>query len=214
MSILPSTSDWQSIDTVLLDMDGTILDLQYDNYFWLEYIPAIYAKNNSLSLEDAKTYIINAIQQKQGTLEWYCTDYWSDTFQLNIKQLKHDTRHRVKLLDDTSDFLEWAAKNKRVIMATNAHRDGLEVKLAASGIEKYFDALITSHDYGHAKEEQAFWHHLCEKQNIDKKRTLFVDDNEQVLQSAKQFGVAYLAGIKQHAFGNVANLNALLTTII
>ena len=27
---------WRDIDTVLLDMDGTLLDLHYDNHFWLE----------------------------------------------------------------------------------------------------------------------------------------------------------------------------------
>ncbi|MEC8348362.1 MAG: haloacid dehalogenase, partial [Pseudomonadota bacterium] len=26
--------DWQNIDTVLLDVDGTLLDLHYDNFVW------------------------------------------------------------------------------------------------------------------------------------------------------------------------------------
>ena len=31
--------DWTSIDTVLLDMDGTLLDLRFDNWFWQEHVP-------------------------------------------------------------------------------------------------------------------------------------------------------------------------------
>lgn len=210
MSILPSKADWQNIDTILLDMDGTILDLAYDNYFWLEHVPEKYAEKNKLDIHEAKTYVIDAIQSKRGTLDWYCTDYWSDAFDLNIKKLKHDIRHRVRLLDETLEFLEWAAANKRVIMATNSHRDGLEVKLSTCKIEKYFDRLVTSHDYGHPKEEQAFWTQLCHQENIQKERALFVDDNADVLSSAKQFGIAYIAGIEQADYGNIPNLNALL----
>ncbi|HBT55971.1 MAG TPA: haloacid dehalogenase, partial [Pseudomonas sp.] len=32
--------NWNAIDTVLLDMDGTLLDLHFDNHFWLEHMPA------------------------------------------------------------------------------------------------------------------------------------------------------------------------------
>ena len=32
--------NWSKIDTVLLDMDGTLLDLHYDSHFWLNVIPA------------------------------------------------------------------------------------------------------------------------------------------------------------------------------
>ena len=33
---MPFDIDWQSIDDVLLDMDGTLLDLHYDATFWLK----------------------------------------------------------------------------------------------------------------------------------------------------------------------------------
>ena len=26
--------DWTQLDTILLDMDGTLLDLEFDNHFW------------------------------------------------------------------------------------------------------------------------------------------------------------------------------------
>lgn len=46
--------DWTAIDTVLLDMDGTLLDLHFDNFFWLEYLPLRYAEQHSLPLPVAK----------------------------------------------------------------------------------------------------------------------------------------------------------------
>ena len=31
--------DWSCIEVVCLDMDGTVLDLHFDNLFWLEVLP-------------------------------------------------------------------------------------------------------------------------------------------------------------------------------
>ena len=42
--------DWDSIDTVLLDMDGTLLDLHFDNHFWLEFVPHKYAELKGIAL--------------------------------------------------------------------------------------------------------------------------------------------------------------------
>ena len=41
--------DWEEIDTILLDMDGTLLDLNYDLHFWLEHLPLIYASQHQIS---------------------------------------------------------------------------------------------------------------------------------------------------------------------
>ena len=40
---------WSDIDTVLLDMDGTLLDLHFDNHFWLEHLPQRYAELHGVS---------------------------------------------------------------------------------------------------------------------------------------------------------------------
>ena len=43
--------DWTKVDHVLLDMDGTLLDLAFDNDFWGHQIHAHYAALNKLSYE-------------------------------------------------------------------------------------------------------------------------------------------------------------------
>ena len=45
--------NWDNIDTVLLDLDGTLLDLNFDLEFWLEYIPKVYSKKKSHRLSDS-----------------------------------------------------------------------------------------------------------------------------------------------------------------
>ena len=43
--------DWTKVDHVLLDMDGTLLDLAFDNDFWGHQIHAHYAALNKLSYD-------------------------------------------------------------------------------------------------------------------------------------------------------------------
>ena len=40
---------WMRVETVLLDLDGTLLDLAFDNYFWRERVPAAYAAARAIS---------------------------------------------------------------------------------------------------------------------------------------------------------------------
>ena len=44
---------WQEVDTVLLDMDGTLLDLAFDNYFWQTLVPETWGAARGLNLQEA-----------------------------------------------------------------------------------------------------------------------------------------------------------------
>ena len=68
--------DWQQIDTLFLDMDGTLLDLHFDNYFWLGTCHNAAATRGG-SVEEAKQLIQRKTDSQSGTLNWYCLDYWS-----------------------------------------------------------------------------------------------------------------------------------------
>ena len=58
----------------MLDMDGTVLDLAYDNYVWKELVPERYAEAKGLSLDDARNRLFQKYESIQGDLEWYCLD--------------------------------------------------------------------------------------------------------------------------------------------
>lgn len=185
------------VDTVLLDMDGTLLDLHYDNHFWLEYVPSQYAHKAHISLAQAQHHLSAQYAKVAGSLDWYCYDYWSATLGLDIHQLQHQTKHKIQLRSDTLWFLEYLKSlNKRVIMLTNANRSGIALKMEQCEIRHYFEAIVSSHDYQVAKENRIFWQMAAEQHCIDFKQSLFIDDSEKILQVAEQVGVAYLRGIK------------------
>ncbi|WP_019613541.1 GMP/IMP nucleotidase [Psychromonas ossibalaenae] len=184
------------VDTVLLDMDGTLLDLHYDNHFWLEFVPSQYAQKLQIPLAEAESHVFAQYAKVSGQLDWYCYDHWSKTFGLDIHELQHKTKHKIQVRSDTLWFLERLRQlNKRVVILTNAHRSGIDVKMQETGISRYFDEIVSSHDYQAAKEAPHFWSSVESELKLDLSRCLFIDDSEKILKAAEQAGVAYLCGI-------------------
>ncbi|MDG1581194.1 GMP/IMP nucleotidase [Pseudomonas sp. GOM6] len=194
MPLLP----WADIDTVLLDMDGTLLDLHFDNHFWLEHLPQRYAELHGVSRALAEAELLPLFRQHAGTLPWYCTDFWSRELKLSVRDLKREVAHLIALRPDADVFLQaLRAAGKRVVLITNAHRDSLSLKLEKVELAPYFDRLISSHDYGFPKEDQQFWFALQQDFPFDPARSLFIDDSLPILRSAGRYGVANLLAVRQ-----------------
>ena len=192
------TLNWSDIDTVLLDMDGTLLDLHFDTFFWMQHLPKRYAEQHNMSLEQVAEKLARRMSDFQGTLNWYCTDFWSAEFDLDILALKQEIDHLIGYRPHARSFLEaLGTHNKQRVLVTNAHRDSVDLKFALTGIDAHLDSVISSHDYGQPKEDQRFWQQLQENINFDPKRTLFIDDSEPVLRSAEKFGIAHLLSIEE-----------------
>ena len=190
--------DWKAIDTVLLDMDGTLLDLNFDLHFWLEYLPLVYANKHNLTHQQSKDKIRPMLEAEQGKLHWYCLDYWQKILELDIAQLKEDVSHLIQIHPFVLEFLEQAKQHKkRIYLVTNAHRKTVKLKMQVTNLESYFDEIITSHDYNIDKEEQGFWQQLEKAVQLDKHKSIFFDDSIAVLNSAKEFGIGTVVAISK-----------------
>ncbi len=188
--------DWNTIDTVLLDMDGTLLDLHFDNQFWLEHVPVHYARQHNLTIEAAKRYLYRRFAARQGQLEWYCLDHWQQELNLDLITMKREIAHLISLRPGTKTFLQALhASSKQVIMITNAHQDSLSLKLEKASLAEYFDKLISSHQYGFAKEHPGFWQALQNDLGITPRQCLFIDDSLPVLRSGLKWGIHNLIAI-------------------
>lgn len=188
--------DWQRIDTVFLDMDGTLLDLNFDTYFWLEHVPRRYAEKHGMSLQEAKDNLMARYQAMLGTIDWYSIDYWSEELGLDIALLKEEVDHLIAVHPYVTDFLDAVrAKGKRVWLVTNAHMKSLELKMNRTRLGGHFDRLVCAHDFGLPKEQPVFWEKLQQLEAYQPERTLLVDDSLPVLRSAREYGIAWLLAV-------------------
>ncbi|PPD34204.1 MAG: HAD family hydrolase [Methylomonas sp.] len=190
--------DWSNIETVLLDMDGTLLDLNFDNHFWQEFVPQRFADLHQLSLIEAKQQLQPRFKAMEGRLEWYCLDYWSTELQLNIAGLKQELAGLIAVHPHVVEFLDAVrGPGRRLLLVTNAHRDSLNLKMQKTCLQQFFDEIVSSHDFGLAKEQQGFWQTLQDYHLFEKHSTLLVDDSLAVLRSAQEFGIAHLVSISK-----------------
>lgn len=189
---------WSGIDTVLLDMDGTLLDLHFDNYFWLRHVPDAIARREGISPESALEALRERYRRVQGSLQWYCVDHWSAELGLPISELKEEVSHFIRVQPYAFEFLAAARQaGKRLILVTNAHVTSLALKLRRTSLGGYLDDIAVSHDLGLPKEAPGFWLRLHSRIPFDPARTLLVDDSLPVLRSAQAYGIAYLLAVSE-----------------
>ena len=189
---------WDAIDTVLLDMDGTLLDLYFDNHFWLKHLPDTYARYKGIPVEAAHQELVERFGKEQGTLNWYCLDFWSSELDMDIMRHKHEVAHLIQPRAGARDFLEAVTNSGRQAwLVTNAHHNSLSLKLDHTPFLQYCERIICAHEFHMAKEHPKFWADLQAREHFDPARTLFIDDSEAVLRSAEAFGIRHLLTIAQ-----------------
>jgi putative hydrolase of the HAD superfamily len=188
--------DWNTIDTVLLDMDGTLLDLHFDTHFWLTLVPQQLSLQRGISQQAAQDLVELAYKKVHGTLDWYCLDYWQQELGLGILTLHYSIAERIQLRQDSMPFLQALGDaNKKRILFTNAHPKSLNLKLEHTELASGLDDILSSHESGYPKEHPEFWHYAFAKFNLDPARCLFIDDSEVILAASRRAGVGHQLGI-------------------
>lgn len=190
--------DWKDIDTVLLDMDGTILDRHYDDHFWLEHVPKRWAAHHKTPLPQARKQLYALFRSQERTLNWTNLDYWSDRLGLDIPLLKLEVEHLIAVHPGVMEFLAFLRHcNKQLWLVTNAHSKTLDIKLKKTRIGPWFDGIVSAHQVGMPKEDERFWGALQRFVTYDPARTMLGEDTETNLHTARLYGINYLIYISR-----------------
>ncbi|GKS60241.1 haloacid dehalogenase [Nitrospira sp.] len=184
---------WDRIEDVLLDMDGTLLDRHFDNYFFEEELPRRYASRHDLSLETARERLMAMYRSVEGELAWTDLNYWSQQVGIDVVKMHKELDHLVAFLPDAVPFLEsLRTRGKRVTIVTNAHASGVDVKCAKTGLNRYVHRIVDAFQVGFLKMRPEYWPNCQRLVGFDPDRSLYIDDDEACLTAARGFGVAHL----------------------
>ena len=195
---MPQLLDWDCIDTVLLDMDGTLLDLHFDNHFWLEHVPRRYGELRGLDREQSLAELLARYKAVEGTIDWYCIDYWTRELGMDIALLKEEVDHLIAVHPHVIEFLKALKQaGKQRVLVTNAHGKAIQLKMRRTPLGNHLDAIVCAHDFGVPKEDLQFWDRLKSKIPYETERALLIDDSLAVLRSAQRYGIGHLLGIRK-----------------
>jgi len=192
--------NWHDIDTVLLDMDGTLLDRHFDDHFWLEHVPARWAARNGKDLEFSRTHLYDLFRSQENTLNWTDLDYWSDRLNLDIPLLKKEVEHLIAVHPFVVEFLIFLKQQRKSIwLVTNAHSKTLDLKMKRTMLGAYFTGIVSAHQVGLPKEDKGFWQALQSFIPYTPKKTLLGEDSETNLLTAAAYAIEYLVFVGRHS---------------
>lgn len=187
--------DWHAVDTILLDMDGTLIDLQFEWVLWHELLPRRFAAANGLSFKTASEQLFD---DPPSGLELYSIPNWSSITGLDVVELHRVLIPLLRYLPNVEKFLETLRHQRfRTVIVTNAHSSSFILKNEVLDLSERVDAWHSSEHIGLPKEDPEFWIRLAKIEPFDPARTLFIDDTQKVLDSAKTAGIAQLLTVAQ-----------------
>jgi putative hydrolase of the HAD superfamily len=131
-------------------------------------------------------------------MDFYRLNYWRDLTGLDILALHEQAANLICFLPGAAEFLRTLSEHgKRTLIVTNADRQSFAIKDRVLRLSPRVNQVISSHDLGIPKEENAFWVWLTEQHDLNPSTTLFVDDTARVLRAAEIFGIAHTLAVAQ-----------------
>lgn len=193
LHLMPHALDWDDVDDVLLDMDGTLLDRHFDNFFFEEELPRRYAALHGLSFDVSRDRLMAMYRSVEGQLAWTDLHYWTERVGIDVVAMHKELDHMIGFLPGAEEFLLHLRQlGKRMTIVTNAHKAGVSVKAAKTGLDRYVDRIVDAFEVGYLKMRPEYWPACCRLVGFDAKRSLYIDDDESCLAAARQFGISQI----------------------
>ena len=81
---------------VLFDMDGTLLDLAFDDFIWNECLPKRHSETHHLSLTESQEILNQFYRSHKHTLAWYSSNFWTQTTGVDVLKLQQNFSIKLK----------------------------------------------------------------------------------------------------------------------
>ena len=164
--------------TISFDVDGTLVDAEFNDLVWLEEIPRLYAEKEGIDFEEAYRFILGEYEKVgENDLRWYDMSYWLRTFGLKktYKEILQKYEGKIDIYPDVRATLEALKGSFPMIVVTVMPREFLDVKLKK--LDGYFYATFsTISDFKGLKTSDVY-REICLRLNIALDELLHVGDS-------------------------------------
>jgi HAD superfamily hydrolase (TIGR01549 family) len=167
------------IEIVSFDVDGTLVDPDFNDLIWQRVIPELVAKKENIDFNTALQRVqreYDIVGEKDN--KWYDIKYWIKFFQLdvNYKELLEKYENEIKIFPETCQVLEKLTNNYKLICISSMPREFLQPKVKK--IEKFFYSTFSAlSDYQQLKNREVY-QKICQKINVPPERVLHIGDSE------------------------------------
>jgi FMN phosphatase YigB (HAD superfamily) len=189
---------FNSTTAILSDLDGVILDLNYDMKFWTDWLPDALTLSSGKTRSDIKAELVAMMKNQEASLNWYDLNYWDEYFKVDCLEIIKAQEERCSFLDGSVDALnKFAALPNPKYILTNGDPRLFDFKSESANFLDYFDSHLCSMHVGYAKEQKEFWSLASQYLKLDLKNSIFIDDNFKVVTSAVKAGVGQVYWINK-----------------
>ncbi len=211
-----------STTAILLDLDGVILNLEYDIKFWESWLPDQVANQSNRILEEIKAEIQAEIDIQKGTLNFYDLNYWDNLLNVDCMKIIKEQEEKCSYLEGSYEALQrLSTLNNRMHIVTNGDPRVQEYKAETQNFLEFFDSIFYSMRAGYPKEEKEFWALARHNLNLDFEDAIFIDDDFKVITAAAKAGIKQVIWITPgknrilqngvETFPSLAELTAAIT---
>jgi putative hydrolase of the HAD superfamily len=196
------------IKVISFDFDGTIAKHTFADAFWLEGVPALYAKQHHVDVEAAKKYLFEEYDKiGDNRIEWYDPGYWFDRFDLQADWEKMLLKYQknVEIYPEVPSVLKRLSASYILIVSSNAKKEFIDVQLRQSKLSGYFDQIFSStSDFHTVKKVTDFYAMICKKLRIQPQEMIHVGDHKEFdYLSPQNLGItSYYLDRKENTTGN------------
>ncbi|MFA5247263.1 MAG: HAD family hydrolase [Candidatus Micrarchaeia archaeon] len=167
---------------ISFDLDGTLVDMDFDLYLWFEELPRLYSIQHSVSLDEAKR-IMRAEYDAVGfqKREWYDLCFWIDHHKLcvNPRDVVKDLKQKITVFPDVIPALsKLKSQNRRMVVFSNTPKMFLDIKKKVDGLEGFFERTISVYsDYEKIKSNEGVFVRLASELGVKPCEILHVGDS-------------------------------------
>jgi FMN phosphatase YigB (HAD superfamily) len=187
----------QTIDTIIFDLGGVILNIDYQ-------LPVKAFKK--LGIENFNELFSQASQSNLFN-DYETGEISSDDFVNEIKKYLPENTSEAAIINAWNSILldlpeerlfslEKAAENHRIFLLSNTnalHIDSFNQylinNLQLPSLEPFFETLYLSYEIGLRKPDLRIFEYVLQDAGLTPERTLFIDDSIQHIQAASELGI-------------------------